>query len=58
MNEDKLSEIKKKTADIRIMIEKCNDLMEYIESYTQKLIIKKNEKAKECKLEENPEKLE
>ena len=56
MDEKQLIEMKKKAVDIRIMIGKCNSLMEYIESFTKELAKKKIETLKVNNLEENPKK--
>ena len=58
MDDKQLIEMKKKADNILIMIEKCNGLMEYIESFTKELTKKKSETLKELNLEDNPKNIE
>jgi hypothetical protein len=53
--DQQILEMKKKAIDIRHMIEKCNDLMNYIETVTNEL---QKRKLKKDNLEENPKNLE
>jgi len=53
--DEQILELKKKAIDIRQMIEKCNDLMNHIETVTSELL---KRKLKQDNLEENPKKLE
>ena len=53
--DEQILEMKKKAIDIRQMIEKCNDLMNHIETVTNEL---QKRKIKKDNLEENPKILE
>jgi len=53
--DQQILEMKKKAIDIRQMIEKCNDLMNHIETVTNEL---QKRKIKKDNLEENPKNLE
>ena len=53
--DEQIIEIKKKTIDIRQMIEKCNGLMNQIETFTNEL---QKRNLKKDNSEENPKKLE
>ena len=52
MDEKQLIEMKKKALDIRMMIEKCNNLIEYIESFTKELAKGKSKTLKDNVLED------
>jgi hypothetical protein len=53
--EQQILEMKKKAIDIHQMIEKCNNLMNHIETFTNEL---QKRKIKKDNLEENPKNLE
>ena len=53
--DEQILEMKKKAIDIRQMIEKCNDLMNQIETVTNEL---QKRKLKKDNLEENPKNVE
>jgi len=53
--DEQILQMKKKAIDIRILIDKCNDLMNHLETITSEL---QKKKLKKDNLEENPKILE